>query len=73
MQDDRNETGERISVYRGRVLARTYTRPVRQTENTVEYWIAWRAPKTRFLGRFCVRATDRAGNAATACASLRVR
>ena len=73
VQDDRGETAERILVYRGRTLAQAFSRPLRQTESTIDYWIAWRAPKRRFAGRFCVRATDRAGNSATSCASLRVR
>ena len=73
VEDDRGETAERILVYRGRVLARTYSRPLRQTESSIDYWVAWRAPSRRFAGRFCVQASDRAGNAATSCAALRVR
>ena len=70
--DDRGETAERISVFRGRVLVKTFSRALRQTDDSVAFWVGWRAPRRRFVGRFCVRASDRAGNNSTSCASLRV-
>jgi subtilisin family serine protease len=73
VQDDRRETAERILVYRGRILTKTYSRPLRTTESSIDYWVSWRAPRRRFVGRFCVQASDRAGNKATSCAALRVR
>jgi thermitase len=73
VRDDRGETTEQVSVYRGRALLRRLGRTLRPTENSVVYWLAWRAPRRRLLGRFCVRAADSAGNASTSCAALRVR
>ena len=73
VRDDRGETAETISVYRGARLVRTIARPLRQTDDSVPYWAAWRAPRTRMTGRFCVRASDGARNVATSCAPLRVR
>jgi hypothetical protein len=73
VRDERGETAERITVYRGPKAVATVTRGLRQTESSLPYWVAWRAPRTRFVGRFCVRATDGAGNAATSCAALRGR
>jgi len=43
---------------------------LRPTEDGVVYGLSRRAP---LLGRFCVRAADAAGNAATSCATLRIR
>jgi hypothetical protein len=60
-------------VYRGRSLLRKLGRTLRPTENSVVYWLPWRAPRQRLLGRFCVRAADAAGNATTSCATLRTR
>jgi hypothetical protein len=71
--DDRGQTSERISVYRGRRLVKTISRALRTTENSFAYWVTWRAPRARVAGRFCVRASDAARNAATSCAPLRVR
>ena len=73
VRDDRGETTERISVYRGSSVVARLGRELRPTDDAVAYWIAWRAPRRRLLGRFCVRAADRAGNASTSCAALRVR
>ena len=42
------------------------------TDDSVAYWVAWR-PRIRMTSRFCVRASDTAGNAAVSCAPLRVR
>jgi hypothetical protein len=73
VRDNRSETAERVSVYGGTKLLRTITRGLRQTDDTVAYWIAWRAPRRRMVGRFCVAATDRTGNASRTCAPLRIR
>ncbi|OLE30318.1 MAG: hypothetical protein AUG43_03720 [Actinobacteria bacterium 13_1_20CM_3_68_10] len=60
-------------VYRGRSLLRKLGRTLRPTENSVVYWLPWRAPRQRLLGRFCVRGADGAANAATSCASHQVK
>jgi len=73
VRDDRGETAEQVSVYSGRSLVKRLGRTLRPTDDTVVSWLAWRAPRRRLLGRFCVRAADRAGNASTSCARLTVR
>jgi serine protease len=73
VRDNSGETTEQVSLYRGRTLIRKVGRTLRPTEDGVVYWLAWRAPSRRMLGHFCVRAADGAGNAATSCASLRIR
>jgi hypothetical protein len=73
VRDDSGQTTEQVSVYRGRSLLKKLGRTLRPTEDSVVYWLAWRAPRQRLLGRFCVRAADAAGNAATSCAALRIR
>jgi hypothetical protein len=73
VRDDRGETAEQVSVYRGRSLVKKLGRTLRPTDDTVVSWLAWRAPRRRLLGRFCVRAADRAGNASTSCARVTVR
>ena len=73
VRDDRGETTEQVSVYRGRSLLKKLGRTLRPTENSVVYWLPWRAPRHRLLGRFCVRAADGAGNTSTSCAVLRIR
>ena len=74
VRDDRHRTAERIWVYRGTRLLKTFVRALRETDDSVAYWIAWRAPRRRMLGRFCVRATNTAGLAsATSCARVVVR
>ena len=74
VHDDKGQTTETISVYRRTRVLRQLTRPLRPTDNAVVYWISWRAPRLRGSYRFCVRATDGAGNrSALACASVSVR
>jgi hypothetical protein len=73
VRDDRGQTSERISVYRGRAVVARMRRRLRPTENASVYWVTWRAPWRAMRGRFCVGAADAAGNARTSCASLRVR
>src|SRR5213082_2966073 len=73
VRDDRGETAEQVSLYRGRLLVKRLGRTLRPTDDTLVSWLAWRAPRRRLVGRFCVRAVDGAGNASTSCASLRIR
>jgi subtilisin family serine protease len=74
VHDDKGETAEKISVYRRTRVLRQLSRPLRPTGNAVVYWISWRAPRLRGSYRFCVRATDSAGNRSPlACASVSVR
>jgi hypothetical protein len=73
VRDDRGQTSERVLVYRGRSLVARLARTLRPTDDATVYWVAWRAPRRRMLGHFCVRAADASGNAKTSCASLRVR
>jgi thermitase len=73
VRDDSGATAESIRIYRGRTLLKTISRALRPTEDSVAYWVAWRAPRRRVRGHFCVRAADRAGNKSTSCASLLVR
>jgi len=73
VRDDRGETTEQVSVYRGRSLMTRLGRTLRPTDDTLVYWLAWRAPRRQVLGHFCVRAADGAGNVATSCATLKIR
>jgi hypothetical protein len=73
VRDDRGRTAEQISVYRGRSRIARLGRTLRPTDSASIYWVPWTAPRRAMRGRFCVRARDGAGNAATSCASLRVR
>ena len=71
VRDDKRETSEKLTVSRRNRVLRRLTRPLRPTDNAVVYWIAWRAPRVRGTYRFCVRATDRAGNhSPLACAAV---
>jgi hypothetical protein len=73
VRDNSGDTTEQVSIYRGRTLVTRIDRTLRPTEDTVVYWVPWRSPRQRLLGRFCVRAADGAANASTSCASLRTR
>jgi hypothetical protein len=74
VHDNKGETTEKISVYRRTQALRQLTRALRPTDNAVVYWFNWRAPWLRGSYRFCVRATDGAGNRSPlACASVIVR
>jgi subtilisin family serine protease len=73
VRDDRGETTEQLSIYRGSAQIAKLGRNLRQTDDTLLYWFTWRAPKRRFTGRFCIRAADGAANASSSCASLRIR
>jgi hypothetical protein len=71
--DDSGKTSERIVVLRRARTVKVFTRPLRATENHISYWVVWRAGRAGKY-RFCVRATDGAGNrSASACAAIRVR
>ena len=73
VSDNKGETKERITVYRRAKVLRSLIRPLRTTDNSVAYWVFWRAGRTGSY-RFCVRASDRAGNRSRlACAAIRVR
>ena len=74
VSDDRHQTAERISVLRKSKTLKVFTRPLRTTGDAVPYWVLWRAPRKAGEYRFCVRATDAAGNhSVPACATIRVR
>jgi subtilisin family serine protease len=73
VRDDRGETDEQVSIYRGRTLVKRLGRTLRPTDDTVVSWLAWRAPRRSLFGHFCVRAADGAGNASISCASLKIR
>jgi hypothetical protein len=73
VQDDRGKTSERVLVYRKAKLLKTFTRPLRATDDTVAYWVSFRFD-ARGSYRYCVRAGDGAGNhSPLACASIRIR
>jgi len=73
VQDDHGRTSERLLVYRKTKLLKTFSRPLRTTDDAVAYWVSYRFA----LGgtyRYCVRATDAAGNRTRlACAAIRIR
>jgi hypothetical protein len=71
--DNSGKTAERILVYRKTKVLKTFARPLRTTDNAVAYWVGY-AFRTRGAYRFCVRATDAAGNKSPLrCAAVRVR
>ncbi len=73
VQDNGGRTSERVLVYRGTKLLKTFMRPLRTTDAAVAYWVAYSFP-ARAAYRYCVRATDAALNASTLrCAAVRVR
>jgi serine protease AprX len=64
---------ERIRVFRGTRLVRTRFTSLARREVGRTYYVYWRAPRTGRY-RFCVRATDAAGNtSAASCAAIRLR
>ena len=73
VRDNSGQTTEQVAVYRGRTLVKKIGRTLRPTEDSVVYWVGWRAPRLRLLGRFCVRAADGAGNVSTSCAPLKIK
>jgi hypothetical protein len=73
VRDNAGQTSERILIYRRQKVLKTVTRPLRATDDAVAYWVRWRF-RARGAYRFCVRATDGAGNRSRlACAGVSVR
>ena len=73
VHDNGGRTSERVRVYRGTKLLKTFTRPLRSTDASVAYWVTYSFP-ARAAYRFCVRATDGARNtSALRCAWVRIR
>ena len=73
VHDNGGRTSERVRVYRGKKLLKTFMRPLRTTDAAVAYWVTYSFP-ARAAYRFCVRATDVAGNSSPLrCAAVRVR
>jgi thermitase len=73
VEDDHGRTSERLLVYRKSKIVKRLARPVRTTDAAVAYWVRLSIP-TRGLYRYCVRATDAAGNRSPlVCAGLRIR
>jgi thermitase len=72
--DDRGQTAERITVFRKSEKLSVYKRRLRATLPQIAYSVIWHAPRKAGKYRFCVLATDGAGNhSKTACAAVRVR
>jgi hypothetical protein len=73
VRDDSGRSSERVFVYRKQKVLKTFTRPLRTTDDAVAYWVGLRFA-TRGFYRYCVRASDGAGNrSALLCAAVRVR
>ena len=72
VQDDSRRTSERVLVYRKTKLLKTFTRALRTTDDAVAYWVGFSFAK-RGTYRYCVRASDAAGNHSLACAAIRIR
>jgi len=73
VQDDRGHTSERLFVYRKTKLLKTFSRSLRTTDDAVAYWVSFRFALSGTY-RYCVRATDAAGNRSRlACAAIRIR
>jgi hypothetical protein len=73
VQDDRGQTAERVLVYRKTKLLKTFTRALRTTDDAVAYWVRF-SFTARGSYRYCVRASDGAGNhSRLACAAIRIR
>jgi hypothetical protein len=73
--DDSGRTREHVTVLRGRrTVVELSTRLASVTPGRT-YFVPWRAPRSaRGTLRFCIRATDAAGNTSpSSCAPLRVR
>ena len=73
VKDDKGKTSERVLVYRKTKLLKSFTRALRTTDDAVAYWVTYRFG-TRGSYRYCVRASDAAGNhSPLACAAIHVR
>jgi len=74
VSDNRGQTAERITVFRKTKKLSVYKRRLRTTLPQIAYSVIWHAPRKAGKYRFCVRATDAAGNhSKTACAGIMVR
>ena len=73
VRDESGRTSERLFVYRKAKLLKSFTRPLRTTDDAVAYWVGFKFA-TRGSYRYCVRASDSAGNRSPlACAAIRIR
>jgi hypothetical protein len=73
VQDDGGRTSERVLVYHKTKLLKRLSRPLRATDAAVAYWVRVKFA-TRGSNRYCVRATDAAGNQSRLlCAGIRIR
>jgi thermitase len=72
VQDDSGRSSERVLVYRKTKLLKTFTRALRTTDDAVAYWVGYSFAK-RGAYRYCVRASDAAGNNRLACAAIHIR
>jgi hypothetical protein len=72
VQDNSGKTSERLFVYRKTKLLKTFTRALRTTDDAVAYWVRFSFAR-RGTYRYCVRASDAAGNHSLACAAIRIR
>src|SRR5207302_1160505 len=74
VSDDSGRTRERVTVLRGRHSLAVISTSLGAVQPGQVYFVGWRAPRSaRGTLRFCVRATDAAGNhSRSSCASLRI-
>jgi hypothetical protein len=73
VQDNSGRTSERVLVYRKTKLLKTFRRALRTTDAAVAYWVGY-SFAARGSYRYCVRASDAAGNhSPLACAAIRIR
>ena len=72
VQDNSGKTSERLFVYRKTKLLKTFTRALRTIDDAVAYWVGFSFAKGGTY-RYCVRASDAAGNHSLACAAIRIR
>ena len=73
VRDESGRTSERVVVYRKTKVLKTFTRPLRTTDDAVAYWVGFKFA-TRGSYRYCVRASDGSGNRSPLlCAAIRVR
>jgi thermitase len=73
VRDESSRTSERLFVYRKTKLLKSFTRPLRTTDDAVAYWVGFKFA-TRGSYRYCVRASDAAGNRSPlACAAIKMR
>lgn len=72
--DASGQTREKLQVYRGTRLLKTFWKPLRVTKAGVTYSTLWRAPRVPGYLRLCVQAWDASGNASVrSCARVTIR